>query len=148
MFSTIIAILLAGCQTKDSSSQIKLPPPAEIEVNKSLLTSSIEYKTTDGLFEISGTTDKLDSFIVKEPNSDVRDLSSFAGYAGDGDLKSVKYFVENHYDKIGDRQWKEAIDFAVNGRHIDVAEYLNEKMDFAYQKEDSGRISDLFQFFK
>ena len=67
---------------------------------------------------------------------DERDLSSFAGYAGDGDLKSVKYFVENHYDKIGDRQWKEAIDFAVNGRHIDVAEYLikkQDKIDESYQ---------------
>lgn len=79
LITTIVAFLLTGCKTTDSpTQQINIPPPAEIEVNKSLLTSSIEYKTTDGLFEISGTSDDLESFIVKKHNSDVRDLSSFA----------------------------------------------------------------------
>lgn len=67
---------------------------------------------------------------------DERDLGSFDGYAYDGDLKSVKYFVKNHYDQLKNN-WSGAITAALNGGHIDVAEYLYDKQP---EKDTSSKV--------
>ena len=55
------------------------------------------------------------------PNPDFVEFDNCAGY---GDFKHVKYFVKNHYEKLTYRDFKEAIDWALKSRHVDIAEYL------------------------
>lgn len=76
--SAVVTLLLAGCETTKTVESVDLPPPAEIEVRKSILTSKVSYKTSDGYFEISGTDDNLTSFVVRKQNADIRDLASFS----------------------------------------------------------------------
>ena len=52
------------------------------------------------------------------------DFVEFDNCAGNGDFKHVKYFVKNHYEKLIYRDFKEAIDWALKSRYVDIAEYL------------------------
>lgn len=76
--SAVVTLVLAGCGTTKPVESVDLPPPAEIEVSKSILTSKVSYKTSDGYFEISGIDDNLTSFVVRKQDADIRDLASFS----------------------------------------------------------------------
>lgn len=75
-----VAIFIAGCGTTNQpeSEIVELPPPADIEVSRSLLSSKITYKDSDDYFELAGTDEGLTSFSANRSKADIRDLASFS----------------------------------------------------------------------
>lgn len=77
----VITICIAGCGTTsqpESETAVVPPPPADVEVSRSILTSKVAYRNSDGVFELSGTDEGLTSFTVNREKADIRDLSSFS----------------------------------------------------------------------